>query len=394
MRFLPISCCVHDISALYYSTVILNIKNIRISTFQNMVMLLVFLIAGALLVFALTHYLKQQALEEAKVRARIIIDRNLATHTYFSHNLKPALFALTDPYRTKEYFDPTWMSESFKYFKAMETQDYYYKECAINARSPENEADDYEKAFILDLQKDPSLVEKTGVRTFEGKPYFVVLRKGRMLEAACMRCHSTPANAPADLVQQYGGERSFNRSVGDVVSAVSIRVPLSTAYAETKRISLLISGVLLFALALLYAVQFFINKRLLFGPLNRIRDKVEHISTDEHFLGEAIDTSSGKELQDVITAFNTMSVNLRHSRDHLEENVRERTRELQTALDSAKTLRGMLPICASCKKIRNDDGYWSQIEVYVREHSEAEFSHGLCPDCATKLYAKYFPENE
>jgi len=377
-----------------------NIKDIRISTFQNIVMLLVFLIAGALLVFAVTHYMRQQALEEAKVRARIIIDRNLAAHTYFSHNLKPALFSLTAPYRTKEYFDPTWMSpnesarESFKYFKAMETQDYYYKECAINARSPENEADAYEKAFILELQKNPNLVERTAVRTFEGKPYFVVLRKGRMLEAACISCRSTPANGPADLVPQYGAEPSFNRSVGDIVSAVSIRVPLSTAYAGTKRISLLISGVLLFALALLYAVQFFINRRLLFGPLNHIRDNVEHISTDERSLGDMIDISSGKELQDVIAAFNTMSVNLRHGRDHLEENVRERTRELQTALDNVKTLRGMLPICASCKKIRNDDGYWSQIEVYVRDHSEAEFSHGLCPDCATKLYAKYFPENE
>ena len=118
-----------------------NIKNIRISTFQNMAMRLVFLIAGVLLVFVVTHYMRQQALKEAKVRARIIIDRNLAIHTYFSHNLKPALFALTAPYRRKEYFDPTWMSstytvrESFKYFKSLGTQDYYYKECAINAQS-------------------------------------------------------------------------------------------------------------------------------------------------------------------------------------------------------------------------------------------------------------------
>jgi methyl-accepting chemotaxis protein len=51
-----------------------------------------------------------------------------------------------------------------------------------------------------------------------------------------------------------------------------------------------------------------------------------------------------------------------------------------------KTLGGMLPICANCKKIRDDGGYWHQIESYVREHSEAEFSHGICPDCAAKLY--------
>ena len=60
--------------------------------------------------------------------------------------------------------------------------------------------------------------------------------------------------------------------------------------------------------------------------------------------------------------------------------------KLQDALAKIKTLRGMLPICASCKKVRDDKGYWSQIEVYVRDHSEAEFTHGLCPDCAKKYF--------
>jgi PAS domain S-box-containing protein len=54
-----------------------------------------------------------------------------------------------------------------------------------------------------------------------------------------------------------------------------------------------------------------------------------------------------------------------------------------------KRLRGMLPICASCKKIKNDEGYWSQIEVYIKEHSDAEFSHGICPECFKKLYPEY-----
>jgi two-component system CheB/CheR fusion protein len=60
--------------------------------------------------------------------------------------------------------------------------------------------------------------------------------------------------------------------------------------------------------------------------------------------------------------------------------------EHMEALSKVKKLAGMLPICANCKKIRNDEGYWEQIEAYIRDHSEAEFSHGLCPECATKLY--------
>jgi PAS domain-containing protein len=72
------------------------------------------------------------------------------------------------------------------------------------------------------------------------------------------------------------------------------------------------------------------------------------------------------------------------------ENEREKLiHELQDALANIKTLRGLLPICASCKRIRDDKGYWNQIEVYIRDHSEAEFSHGICPECKRKLYPDF-----
>ena len=60
--------------------------------------------------------------------------------------------------------------------------------------------------------------------------------------------------------------------------------------------------------------------------------------------------------------------------------------KLLKALKEIKTLSGFLPICASCKKIRDDKGYWNQIEAYIQQHSNAEFSHGICPDCAKKMY--------
>jgi hypothetical protein len=60
--------------------------------------------------------------------------------------------------------------------------------------------------------------------------------------------------------------------------------------------------------------------------------------------------------------------------------------ELERLLSEIKRLRGILPICAECKKIRDDAGYWHQVELYVREHTEAEFSHSMCPDCVRKLY--------
>jgi PAS domain S-box-containing protein len=77
---------------------------------------------------------------------------------------------------------------------------------------------------------------------------------------------------------------------------------------------------------------------------------------------------------------------------HRKQREKERDRlieSLQENLAKVKTLSGLLPICASCKKIRDDKGYWNQIEAYIRDRSEAEFSHGICPDCSEKLYPEY-----
>ncbi|NGZ08643.1 MAG: response regulator [Nitrospira sp. LK70] len=83
------------------------------------------------------------------------------------------------------------------------------------------------------------------------------------------------------------------------------------------------------------------------------------------------------------------ALTLKHEMDcrkEREEELRRSNEELQRALREVKVLRGLIPICASCKKIRNDGGFWQQLEEYIGEHSEAEFSHGLCQPCLKKLY--------
>jgi AmiR/NasT family two-component response regulator len=70
--------------------------------------------------------------------------------------------------------------------------------------------------------------------------------------------------------------------------------------------------------------------------------------------------------------------------------LRNLNEELRAALAKVKLLSGLLPICASCKKIRDDRGYWQQVEVYIRNHSEVEFTHGMCPDCMARYYPDYY----
>jgi AmiR/NasT family two-component response regulator len=70
--------------------------------------------------------------------------------------------------------------------------------------------------------------------------------------------------------------------------------------------------------------------------------------------------------------------------------LRRANEALQKALDEVKTLQGILPICSSCRKVRDDDGYWHEVEVYVEQHSELEFSHGLCELCSKALYPEEY----
>ncbi|MEN8257887.1 MAG: PAS domain-containing protein [Thermodesulfobacteriota bacterium] len=102
-----------------------------------------------------------------------------------------------------------------------------------------------------------------------------------------------------------------------------------------------------------------------------------------------------------ITELKKSELELLAHQEELEEKVRTRTSklletndQLQQALSEVRQLSGFLPICASCKKIRDDKGYWNQIESYIRDHSEAEFSHSICPGCTKKLYPDFCKKKE
>ena len=99
--------------------------------------------------------------------------------------------------------------------------------------------------------------------------------------------------------------------------------------------------------------------------------------------GYIIKPISNKEL---IARVHSM-VRIKRAEDALREKEKEQQKlisELQEALAEIKTLKGFIPICASCKKIRDDEGYWNQLEAYISKHTDAVFSHGICPECAEK----------
>lgn len=339
-------------------------RNARLGMFLNLCIGGFFVLAAVVVVVSVNYSMRQQALVEAQSKARIILDRNLATHTYFSRIMKPSIFAWSEPFRSKDYFDHTWMSSTYaireieKYFKALNPSGYSFKDSAVDARSPENEADEYERVFFENLKagKKPEMESK--VRIIDGKPYLVVLKKGEVMEASCLRCHSRPENAPKGMTDYYGSERSFNRQEGQLASIVSLRIPLSEAYAAANVFSWKLSAFLLVVLVCLFSIQLGLYRRYLLVPLEIMRKKANEIAAQEGRLGEELPQPFGREIRELTSTFNEMSVKLRHDRDHLEELVHKRTEALQESEKRYHSLfENMLEGFAYCKMIYDGEGH-------------------------------------
>ncbi|MBC8277829.1 MAG: hypothetical protein H8E46_06330 [FCB group bacterium] len=132
------------------------------------------------------------------------------------------------------------------------------------------------------------------------------------------------------------------------------------------------------------------------------------IRRDYHFDQEELTKFNLADVQEMfgllMLRVESRELELKNLVNTLEEKVKERTVELEIknrqlsrvnvelheSLEKVKLLTGMLPICANCKKVRDDQGYWLQVEEYITDHSEAQFSHGICPDCLKELYPEFY----
>lgn len=213
------------------------------------------------------------------------------------------------------------------------------------------------------------------------------------------------------------GDRGLERFDMPLPTIAPIKdLGLSLQIEDHRRISLwwlipayVVSGGILLLLSMILARRISSSVTSHLGALGAVaRQVAESGSLDCH-----AEVSGPDDVQALASSFNAMIDRVRTSKEELERRVEERTAELsvaneellrlnhekelaidklEEALNNISTLRGMLPICAECKKIRDDKGYWKQIEVYIAEHTEADFSHGICPDCAKKLYGEYLNE--
>jgi len=226
------------------------------------------------------------------------------------------------------------------------------------------------------------LIYQASVAASLKRPYEVLFRdlgvRERRLRASEGRLRAILSNAAALVVFlapdwkmhefNLGAQETFGWQRGEVLARNFLQTMIPPAQAET------VERVLGEALA---------------GNPQRAVDSVmlDRQGRAHHILWNCtrIDDSQGQALGVVISGLDiTVRIKYAQEREKLIES-------LQEALAQVKTLSGLLPICSNCKKIRDDSGYWRKIEEYLQKHSQAEFSHGLCPQCAHQLYPNIFP---
>jgi hypothetical protein len=133
---------------------------------------------------------------------------------------------------------------------------------------------------------------------------------------------------------------------------------------------------LLVIIGLSVAVYLLSSRYDILENIVRLSHRYEHLEVDE------IITVS------IFLMFSLLFFSIRRWREAKSSEAlsKRRSEELEKALSEVRQIRGMITICSVCRRVRTDEGFWQQIEVYVRDHSDAEFTHGICKECAKKLY--------
>ncbi|MCF8304100.1 MAG: DUF3365 domain-containing protein [Bacteroidales bacterium] len=259
-------------------------SKIKTATYFVVFSIVLVIVITVSILLVIDHYLKKEALIEAREKAELILDRNLSVHEFYSKELKPSLFNALKDTINKSYFNPNWMSSTHgiieiqRFFDKRNDFGYYYKDAAINARSAKNEADTLERRYLKKLNKLGDVPAKEGIIEFNGKSHYYLIKKGETMKKECLRCHTNPERAPNGLVKIYGDEKSFERMEGDVISAVSIRIPLSKAYERANNYLETMSLIIFGLLTIIFLFYTFIQHKLILLPIQTLHKKTYDIS--------------------------------------------------------------------------------------------------------------------
>lgn len=299
-------------------------KNLKLGTKLNLLLLLIFLGVVSTSGLALSKILGDNAKEKVASQAFLLLETMSSVRDYTADQINPELaprlekedwfLPQTVPaYSAREVFEKLRKREQYSNF--------FYKEATLNPTNPRDKADPFETNVVEKFRKQSELKEVTGFRSLPSGEIFYVARPIVISEQSCLRCHSTPEQAPKSQIATYGRDNGFGWQLNEIIGAKVISVPASAVFNEAWRLQVLVIGSLsvFFSLAMIIINLFL--KYAVTNPLKRMAHLSKQVSTGD-MKGE-FEHPAHDEIGILAASLNRMKVSLELAMNMLNTDIQE-----------------------------------------------------------------------
>ena len=282
----------------------------------NLVMITAFLIGLGVAAFLAREITTEEAKRQMLNEATLIMRSGTAVRSYTQNEIRP-LISDQMAVRFLPHSVPSWSAQTVFRQIQKDFPDYSYKEAALNPTNPSDRATNWESDIINVFKRDSSLAEFVATRDTPTGQFLTFSRPFRLTDRACLSCHSTPAAAPATMIDLYGNSNGFGWVLNDVIGAQIVSVPMSVALGRANR-SLLafmaaLSAVFLVMLILLNVLMHFFILR----PVQQITALARDVSAGKTDVAE-YEVKGRDEIASLGRSFNLMHRSLQNARRMLE----------------------------------------------------------------------------
>ena len=262
----------------------LNVKNFKLGTKLNLILVGILISAIAASGIFLSSILEAQVENEVADKAFLIIETMNSVRNYTSSQVKPELASrlATEAYFLPETVPAYSAREVFEGLRQQsEYQNFLYKEATLNPTNPRDQADSFETEITQQFRQNQKLKEKTGFRTIGEDRFYYIARPLAIKKASCLDCHGTPESAPVNLISTYGSEHGFGWQLNEIVASQIVSVPASNVYQAAKKLKLMVLGIVgaIFLVAITL-INLFLKKSII-QPVKNMAVLSNQISTGD-----------------------------------------------------------------------------------------------------------------
>ena len=300
------------------------LKNLKLGTKLNILLLLIFIGVVTTSGLTLSKILGDNAKDKVASQAFLLLETMGSVRDYTATQVNPELaprlekedwfLPQTVPaYSAREVFEKLRKREQYSNF--------FYKEATLNPTNPRDKADPFETSIVEKFRNQSGLKQVTGFRSLPGGELFYVASPLVISEKSCLRCHSTPENAPKSQIATYGRDNGFGWQLNEIIGAKIVSVPASTVFNEARRLQFLVIGSLsIFFLLAMIMINMFL-KFAVTNPLKRMAQLSKKVSTGD-MEGE-FEHPVNDEIGILAASLNRMKVSLQMAMNMLNTEIQE-----------------------------------------------------------------------